>query len=152
MYSEYGVMQLDEDCKTTAKIAARAQRFAKESMYIIYKYNQYTIRTDIYISFNIFPDKPQSSPAGKGKNRPTMKSRLGGFANRPAQSSPSNGILWTLDTTGNTGTNSYEDYDWSGAVVIGTCSDLEKRYLRLTSVRKSFIESRKLDNNNKLVF
>lgn len=32
MYSEYGVMQLDEDCKTTAKIAARAARFAKESM------------------------------------------------------------------------------------------------------------------------
>lgn len=31
MYSEYGVMQLDEDCKTTAKIAARAARFAKES-------------------------------------------------------------------------------------------------------------------------
>ncbi len=32
MYSEYGLMQLDEDCKTTAKIAARAARFAKESM------------------------------------------------------------------------------------------------------------------------
>lgn len=34
MYSEHGVMQLDEDCRTTAKIAARAARFAKESMCI----------------------------------------------------------------------------------------------------------------------
>lgn len=75
-------------------------------------------------------DKPQSSPAGKGKNRPTMKSRLGGFASRPNTSS--NGALWTLDTSGNTG--SYEDNDWSGTVVIGTSNELEKRYLRLTSV------------------
>lgn len=31
MYSESGLMQLDEDCKTTAKMNARAARFAKES-------------------------------------------------------------------------------------------------------------------------
>lgn len=31
LYSEYGVMHLDEDCRTTAKMNARAARFARES-------------------------------------------------------------------------------------------------------------------------
>lgn len=63
-----------------------------------------------------------------------MKSRLGGFADRSSANANS---LWTLDTTGSGSNydNSYDDNDWSGTIVIGTSTDLEKRYLRLTTVR-----------------
>ena len=52
-----------------------------------------------------------------------MKSRLGGFVeNKP--------VAWAIDVNP-AGQN---EVDWEHMKVVGTCTDLEKRYLRLTTV------------------
>lgn len=54
MYSEYGLMQLDEDCKTTAKIAARAARFAKESKFTLELIHNSDHNIGVFATFTLF--------------------------------------------------------------------------------------------------
>lgn len=55
-----------------------------------------------------------------------MKNRLGGFIEKQ----PISGVSWTIDST----PSDNVDMEWLNATTIGTCSDLEKKYLRLTTV------------------
>ncbi|CAG7823174.1 unnamed protein product [Allacma fusca] len=63
--------------------------------------------------------KPSKVKAG------TMRSRLGGFVG------DGKGVPWAIDT--NPANNKTEEETWELSRVVGTCTDLEKRYLRLTT-------------------
>ncbi len=72
-------------------------------------------------------NKGKQSKRGKA----SLKSRLGGYD--VSRSVPT--ISWAVDTT----PSSY-DMSWvkNVSAVIGTSTDLEKKYLRLTSVRRLY--------------
>jgi len=80
----------------------------------------------IRLTENLISKGAQAKSGKSGKGRSSMKSRLGGFATNGNKDF----VSWSIDAT----PSLYSEEDLAKATVTGTCLDLEKRYLRLTTV------------------